>query len=323
MTTRRRSVLQEQVLARVPRGLRKLRANCARLIAEIEGIQRVVDGLPVEPFREPRSELDLSGKGANTLLNLHADLLTSWAQHIAFSTRFRMRALEKAALLQAAELQLLAAMTLVRAHVEAAGLAALALRTLIRCGTSADTKRLEELIPQTLFGSGTALHAERNEVAQALCGLTEGHPYRVGHGIDALDLLHKEFSGAEENRELFKLHYSVLCQFAHPTMRTSKRFVRRADPIGTHAMGGWTIEYGPDEDAIEEIPMALGMLANSMHSGHAYSELLRCFRFVEEKDGMYMEPPSRVDHRRVWDTLLVGPGPRPGTRRGRATRPRP
>lgn len=307
MPQRRRSTLRERVLGRVPAALRKLRNTCSSSIREIEAIRRAVDRLPIEPFREPKSVIDIRSGGVHTLMNMNADTLTCWAQHIAYSTRFRMRSLEQAALLQAAELQMLAAMTLVRAHLEAAGLAALAFRTILRCVKTGDPARLRELVPQTMFGSGTAMHAETNDTALMMCGITEGNPYRVGHGIDALDLLPMELSGLKTNRALFKLHYAVLCEFAHPTMRTSKRFVRRADadPPEGLAENGWTIEYGPDEDAMEELPMALGMLANSMHSGHAYSELVRCCKFVEESSELYLVPPDEAEFKRVYRSLLA------------------
>src|SRR6266849_388411 len=82
-----------------------------------------IDRLPAVPFFEPVSLVEVAD-GKRRLLTLSADLLNAWRQHAAYGARVRLRLLERGIFSELQAQRVLSAMTLARAHMEAAAQAA-------------------------------------------------------------------------------------------------------------------------------------------------------------------------------------------------------
>src|SRR5438105_3067898 len=94
----------------------------AETVAAIELLNERVNALPYDQFFEPVSVTLAVGK-KRELLEIGARDLNAWTRHISFGTRCRMRALESAVLLNFGTGETLAALVLLRAHLEAAAMA--------------------------------------------------------------------------------------------------------------------------------------------------------------------------------------------------------
>src|SRR2546425_826211 len=102
--------------------------------------------MATEEFFEPVSAIALE-KERRTLLAAGAEDLFSWTRHIAGSTVRRMVALEPSILESVAAGRLLAATVLLRAHIEAAAMAAHSLECLTNAAATAEVSALLDLIP--------------------------------------------------------------------------------------------------------------------------------------------------------------------------------
>jgi hypothetical protein len=279
------------------------------LLDEIQRLQGAADELPLEPFHEPPSVVRVGKDGKRTLEGIDPGILNAWTQHLGYSSRMRMRALEDSIFSELADRRVLGAMLLVRAHLETAGLVALCQRTVVRAMQSRKFKRLCELIPQCLFGSGLALHAKQAG-SPAVVGrlVAEGNPFRVGWGIEALDQLYKELHQQESSKGTYGHYYALLSEFAHPTQRTNRLFVQEeATPLTDGHSAGWSLSYRRKEgDWAENASIALSILIASMRAGYGYGELLRATPFAVE-DGEICCSLSEREFARIWTLFFTEP----------------
>ena len=251
----------------------------------------------MSPFQEPVSILSVD-RGKGRLLVVAADDLISWTMHISNGMRCRMGALEGAIVADLAAERLLAALILLRSHVEAAAMAAHCLEALTEAAGTGDVVRLQELIPRTLFGTGLRKHRDRDDM-RGLLLMSEGTTIRITDAIASLDRFYYQDG---ESREL-AVAYSLLCEFAHPNHRGTMEFMR-AEERPT----GWLVSYEPGELPNPDMTVdALETLLASMRGGYAASELLRCWRFDQKGDEVVWHPPSESDGKRVWHDLLQRP----------------
>src|SRR5258708_7266299 len=135
----------------------------AETLEAIAAIVDVVDSLPFEPFFEPVSVLSIH-QGKRQMFSLTARNVAAWATHVAYACRVRMRALESPILREIHDGHLTASATLLRGHLETAGLAAHAFLTVTDAAKSGDKERLDDLMRKTYFG--TALVKETKNVPE-------------------------------------------------------------------------------------------------------------------------------------------------------------
>src|SRR6266478_6090432 len=115
----------KEVVAQLARSDPNLRGTGAKLTTLFDQSKET----QVEPFFEPVAAI-LIKKGEHELLDVSAQHLTSWTQHISASTLCRMRTLEAPIVEHLLAGRTLAALVLLRSHFEAASMAAYCLEQL-------------------------------------------------------------------------------------------------------------------------------------------------------------------------------------------------
>lgn len=269
----------------------------APTLGEISALAAVVDGLPFDPFLEPVSLIEIHA-GKRALANMSAGHVTAWAQHVAYATRARMRTLETSILEEIAVARLTASATLLRAHLETAALAAHAVLTVRDAGESGDTRRLDEVMRATLFG--TSLFKEVDKVPDLedhLYGSQQG----TGRAADYLLSLDRFLEPDAPPGARHRLRYALLCEWGHPNLGGFKGFSR----VVEEREGGWVIQYGMEEDLGTQGPqMVLEYLLEDMRLGYAAAELLRLSGFIDEGDGLHCRWPAKSDMRRIWTEFM-------------------
>jgi hypothetical protein len=184
-------------------------------------------------------------------------------------------------------------MVLLRSHVEAAGLACLAERTLSKSAHDGDLEPLQVLISKTLFG--TALHrtAKKDEELQDLINQSAQETITIAAAIDALE----QFVGPESTG-VFRRNYAILCDFAHPNIRGVAGFSR----VLEESDEGWTIQYSYAEKVEEpHVSMVLDLFYSSVGLGYCASEILRLCRFTQDDCGFEIYSPTEVEMRGIWE----------------------
>jgi hypothetical protein len=124
----------------------------AGALQDISEIARAVDSLPFEPFFEPVSTVSLF-EGKRHLCSIAACDVAALANHVAYACRARMRSLETPILREIHDGRLTASATLVRAHLETAGLAAHVFLTVTDAAKLGNTERLDEMMRKIYFGT--------------------------------------------------------------------------------------------------------------------------------------------------------------------------
>jgi len=270
----------------------------------VESILRIeteVEGLPVVPFFEPVSLVEVASEKRH-LLALSADLLNAWRQHAAYGARTRLRLMERGLFSELQAHRVLSAMVLARAHMEAAAHAAYCEQALVDAANSGSWNDIGETVLRTMFGTSLRIAAKRDARVDEFIRPTEHLPPEIGDTIKALDRF--VAAGRTPGRHS-QVMYSFLCEFAHPTLRGIRTFFD-----STESDGGWKIQYrvGTATTVLEaEFVMVLETVLENMRYGYAASELLR----RSQVDGVYphleLKPPSRADLRYVWLQLLQRP----------------
>ncbi|HAM56083.1 MAG TPA: hypothetical protein DCQ64_12030 [Candidatus Rokubacteria bacterium] len=262
-----------------------------------------VERLPAVPFFEPMSLVEVVD-GKRRLLTLSSDLLNAWSQHAAYGARIRMRSTERAIFSELKVHRLLPAMTLARAHMEAAAQAAYCEQLLVDTAKTGAWDDIGEAVLRTMLGTSLRIAAKREPRVDEFINPTEHFPLEIGETIKALD----RFAAAgEAPGRHSQVMYSFLCEFAHPALRGVKTFFESTDSD----LGGWTIRYrtdGSETVSEAEFRMALEIVLENMRYGYACSELLRRSRVGGVYPYLELTPPSRTDLRYVWLQLLQRPG---------------
>jgi hypothetical protein len=227
--------------------------------------------------------------------------LIAGLRHASSSARSRMTMLEDAAILTLGSVGTYPAAVLIRSHMEAAGLAAIALvegTTAIRSG---DIAKVQNMILSLLFGTSLRREGKKNESVDNALLPSEMDPLRAAKLIEALD---RYVAIDTEIDRTFRSAYALLCEYAHATMRVSSRFVTMIEPHDY----GWLIQYGRTEatDA-QEVEMILKMLHNSMRVGHSCAEMLQNIGLEETDGGIEILLPSEETGQFVWTELLQYP----------------
>jgi hypothetical protein len=270
------------------------------LIGQIRSLASTARALPFEPFREPVAILELTENGNNTVLNLDSWYLSCWCQHIAYSMRVRMLTLEDGILQELSRGRFLAAQVLLRAHVEAAAMAALCIQSLQKAKTEPEWDTLRLLIPKTLFGTSLFQKAKKDERLLDLLALAEQRTITICSAIDALD----SFAFAEKASGQLTWLYALLCEASHPNHRGTKGFVT-SEPLDDAGEFGWIISYGDAETPSPLLTQRLlESLLLSMRQGYAASELLRVTTFEDVGGRVEWRGAPIEDTARIWGTIL-------------------
>lgn len=285
----------------------ELRKFCVRYPVVLEHedgllrLDRSVAALPIADFFEPATLVMADQKWNMELMSVEPEDLMSWTRHMAASMSSRMRVLEPPILGNLAEGNILAGMVLLRAHVEAAAMAAYCLEQLTEAGRAQDFERLRVLIAQTLFGTSRVKY-RNHEKAEQLTSFGDTHPIRIADALKALD----RFFYAEHAEGQIGIAYSLLCEFAHPNHGGARHFVTSTDQPG-----GWRISYGEQQPLSDEaVVQVIGTLIATMRGGYAAGHMLCCWHFMAEAGGIRWTSPSPEDADRVWETFLQRPIPR-------------
>ncbi len=277
--------------------IQKRYPSCSELLDLFDNIYQEVSTLPIQEFFEPVSVIDASKK-KHELIAISPEHLNAWTQHIAYSTRARMRQLERAMLAEAAQDRMLSAMVLIRSHMEAAGLAALCINTFTEFVKSEDIHALRELMLKTMFGTSLKRAAKKDETLDEILRMSEQETITISRAIDAMD----EFG---QSGRRCKRMYALLCECAHPNPRSAKGFM---EAIMRRDEAGWTIKYHEREDFGDKyVNMAFHCLCHSMRVGYAASELLRLSRSVSTDEGASFSGASDEDFKRIWTKIMQMP----------------
>ena len=282
----------KDVVAQIVRADPSLRDTGAQLTTLHNEGERIHFGT----FFEPVSAMVVDKKGQHELLDVSAQQLTSWTQHISTSTVCRMRALEEPILANLLAGGTLAALVLLRSHFEAASMAAYCLEQLTAAARQNRPSALSKLIPMMLFGTSLKKHRDKVSVADLLT-LCEGDTVRICGAVESLD----KFYFQETAEGKLAVVYSLLCEFAHPNHRGVLEFMK-----SVQVDGGWRISYANEEPPNPKMQVhALETLLVSMRGGYAAAALLRYWRFSElEGEGVGWHRPTATDGDRVWVNLL-------------------
>lgn len=249
--------------------------------------------LPYEPFFEPKSVLDLSGKTPR-LIAVTLPGVVAWARHIAYSTRVRMLALEPALVASVAAGSLTSAMVLLRSHAETAGLACLALLTL----REGNHQVLVDLMQRTLFGSALARGWKPFADLADLLPMSESQPLTAGLLMDALD---RFVAAGDQGNGRYRAAYGLMCEYAHPNSRGMLGFAQSAE----EALG-WQIQYSLTEHVGSDgACMALSLLVEMMRLGYSGSEFLRNGVVHETDTGFSITPPQPSAMQRILTKLML------------------
>lgn len=273
--------------------------SCAAYLIELERLGGEVDSIPIAPFFEPIALLHSRGWDEPAeLLALDAATLTSWAAHLSSGCRVRMRALENAVYHQLAEKQLLPAMALARAHLETAGFVTYGLERVGHCADKGNVDEMKEIIPKMLFG--TSFKCEKKaEALQELIEFSDQRPVWTSTLIDAMDRFAEQTD--TPSAHYYRILYAILCEYAHPTMRSLKPFCE----VTKETTDGWHLTYSYKESVTDtDIANALMTLISSMQAGYGSALLLGSWQFADGQDGIHCRKAPPDFGKWVWEKVL-------------------
>jgi hypothetical protein len=271
-------------------------------VASLRMLDKEIDLYPPTPFFENVSVTISDEKWRATLLSVGAAELNSWTSHMASSMWCRLRTIEKPILENVALGNTLVGMILLRAHLEAAAMAAYCLEQVTKAARSNDFDQLAELIPKTLFGTSMLKHRDKESVAERLHSFETKTVDSICRAVDALDAFYYQ----EHAEGTLGIVYSLLCEFAHPNHRGVMDFM-----IAEDRPNGWEIVYGVQRPTPPKMALkALETLVVTMQGGYSASQMLSCWRFTEDADGtLRWNGPSREEADRIWQRVLQRPIP--------------
>ena len=209
-----------------------------------------------------------------------------------------MRALETPILREIHDGNLTASATLVRAHLETAGLAAQTFLTVTDAAKSGNKERLDELMRKIYFG--TALVKETKGVPELeqyldLSDQCTGQARELVSGLDRF----LEPDQPAGNRQ--RLRYALLCEYSHPNLRGFKGFSR----VVQETEEGWLIQYTRHEDlGSYGVQMIVEYLLENMRLGYAASEFLRRTTFLDENNQLRCCAPDQQDLAWIADAIM-------------------
>jgi hypothetical protein len=260
----------------------------AGTLQAISAIADAVDSLPFEPFFEPVSTV-LVHRRERQYLSISAGHIAAWANHVAYACRVRMRAIEAPILREIHDGHLTASATLLRAHLETAGLAAHSFLTVTDSAKSGDKKPLDDLMRKTLFGTALFKETKRVPELEQYLDLSDQCTASASELVDGLDRF-LEPNTPVGNRQ--RLRYALLCEYGHPNLRGFKGFSH----LVRETEDGWFVQYTAEEDrGAYGVQMIVEYLLEDMRLGYSACEFLRRTTFVDEGDRLQCCPPDPVD----------------------------
>jgi hypothetical protein len=275
--------------------------SCIPFLAEFKRLRAEVVRVPLPRFFEPKVALVTKGGAPPELLALDAVSLSSWASHIACGARARMHALEDAVCRLLDLQEVVPAMALVRAHLETSGFAAFGAGSVRKCADTGNWEEMKRIIPRTLFGTSLKLEKKARAIRETILP-SDLEPVRIAAMVDAMDQF------AEQNvtpvAHWFRGAYSILCEYAHPTIRGMKPFCEILNDAGD----GWHLQYRFSQSLTEgEAVMAISILTESMRVGHGSALLLQSWQFQDGSEGISCckTPVEFGDW--VWEAILQRP----------------
>jgi hypothetical protein len=270
--------------------------EAATTLDRISRMHSLVDSLAMAPFFEPKS-LFLLGRKPQ-LLTLDADVLATWVQHVSLGTRVRLRSNEAGFLSELSSGRFLTAMTIARAHMEVAALAAFAERALLKASETGNWDDLKPIVHQMLFGTSFRFEKGLTELQEEL-PLVSTEPVRPKLLLEAMD----EFLNPEGGRaSLSRQAYALLCEYAHPNTGGAKAF----DSVDEEEDGsGWHHHYQREEKVLpRDVAVAAGILLTSMKVGYANALLLVTGEIEEAEGGIRFRRPSGDLGDAIWHGIL-------------------
>jgi len=168
------------------RGIAVLYPSTRCRVESILRIDTEIDRLPAAAFFEPVSLVEVVN-GKRRLLALSADLLNAWRQHAAYGARARLRSMERGIFSELQAHQVLSAMVLARAHMEAAAQAAYCEQVLVDTAKSGAWDDISETVLRTMLGTSLRIAAKRDPRVDEFITPTEHLPLEIGETIKALD----------------------------------------------------------------------------------------------------------------------------------------
>lgn len=280
--------------------LRELYPGLCKLLSTCNRIRQAAAIDDPSEFFEPVALIVARGRGPRRLKGVDPIDILAWKNHVTCATRIRLAELENAVLSLLADSNVLAAMVLVRSHLEAAGMATLCLNTLSECMRSGDLELLEELIPKTLFGSALFAQAKNDEVVENFLSMVQGSTVSSRTLVDALEDFVATTGG---DAMWFKRIYSVLCEYAHPNFGGTSEYrtaTREADR-------GWIIKYNSSPRRVEEsVRDCLEILERCMRVGWASCAMLDLATFeLGGEDRVVYQGPSKEQAGRIWADFIA------------------
>lgn len=261
-------------------------------IDAIDHIQQWAAAQDHQPFREPKSFV-VRKAGKAEVGPVSVDDLNAWRSHVANGTVVRLRGLETAVLSELAADRLTAAMTLERAHMEVAGLAAYSADVLFAAGCDGAWDRLAKVVQQVYFGSSMRVQTKNTPALENFL-LEEVCPLRPGEFIKAMD----RFAAPDSTR--YQMIYGLLSDYAHPV--TSRSFF----DVLSEDLGGWLLNYRR-EDGLDDSSahMALDVLLGNMRVGYACASLLALALVLADGHGGFtLRTGSERETGEIWVRFL-------------------
>ena len=275
--------------------------SCTPYFAEYERLRAEVARVPLPKFFEPKVAMLSRGNDPVELLALNAATLTSWASHVTSGARARMRALEDAVCHALDRRQVVPAMALLRAHLETAGFVSFGAASVARCSEAGSWEEMKQLIPRMLFGTALKLEKKARAIQQRI-DTTDLEPVRIAAMIDSMDRFAEQSDAPVVN--WFRAAYSILCEYAHPTIRGMKPFCELLDETGD----GWNVQYRYAQSLREgEAVMALSILTESMRVGHGSALLLHSWQFQDGSQGISCSKTPVEVGEWIWQAILHRP----------------
>lgn len=275
--------------------------SCAVYLENLDRLRKEADKVPLAEFFEPKVWVESAKDAPGSLLAVDAATLTSWAAHVSFGARVRMRSLEDAFFEELLQKRLFPAMAMVRAHMETAAFATYGLERVGQCAINGKWEEMATIIPQMLFG--TSYKLEKKAVAmQHLMELSAQEPVRIMKMIEALDRFVEQTD--QPKTHWYRIMYAILCDYTHPTMRSMVPFYS----IREETADGWHLKYGYQESfGKDEVAMALDMLTRCIRAGYGSALVLISWTFQDGPAGIICDKTPLGFGDWIWKNILHGP----------------
>ncbi|MDD2324960.1 MAG: hypothetical protein PHW63_02970 [Alphaproteobacteria bacterium] len=290
---------KESKMPQIENRLRKLDTELSLLVEEVLRIRNYTAPVVLEQFYEPVSVLDAKGK-KKTLINFTPEMLNAWICHSSQASFIKMKELEEGILSEICEGRLLSAMTLIRSHFEAAGMACLCIDELNKWFQTDDSSVLRDIIPITFLGTSLVRASKKFSPLEDGLLFSEQDKMPTSKLISAIDA----FVSSKEPTGKMHSYYGFLCEFTHPNLRALRDYIKTE----MHEIEGWIHKYKSKADLTKKhYGMMLDVLLTSMKAGHASCAMLREIRITEQDGNVLVHGPDEPQLKEIWENLYFFP----------------